>query len=141
TFTSTVSTTEATTDTTSQSTAPGSRTGLAPSPPAEVDRTGPGAGRVDVPGGGRRRRRRHPSDPAGRRARPAAAMIGCVAVSTSRLVSGSRRLARAARTPTLSTRALAARLARLPGAGRRERALAAELAQLRATYETWVPPG
>lgn len=68
-------------------------------------------------------------------------MIGCVAVSTSRLVSGSRRLARAVRTPTLSTRALAARLARLPGAGRRERALAVELAQLRATYETWVPPG
>jgi len=53
----------------------------------------------------------------------------------------ARRAARAARTPTASARTLAGRLARLPGAERRARALANENAHLRSVYETWVPPG
>jgi hypothetical protein len=61
-----------------------------------------------------------------------------------RLSRAARRALSAARTPTASSRALAARLARLTPtvvtAGR-VRTLADENAYLRATYESWVPPG
>ena len=50
-------------------------------------------------------------------------------------------MARAARTPSASARDVAARLAHLPAAERRARALEAENAELRALYETWVPKG
>jgi hypothetical protein len=52
-----------------------------------------------------------------------------------------RRLARAARTPVASGRRLAGRLRRAPGLERSYRQLQAEHEHLRATYETWVPPG
>jgi predicted O-methyltransferase YrrM len=64
-----------------------------------------------------------------------------VPASSRRLAAGARRVTRAARTPTASVRALAARLAQLPSADRRARALENENAHLRAVYETWVPPG
>lgn len=61
--------------------------------------------------------------------------------TTSRLAARARRVVRAARTPTVSTRELAARLARLPRAEQRSRELENENAHLRSLYETWVPRG
>ena len=58
-----------------------------------------------------------------------------------RLTTRARQVARAARTPRASARGVASRLANLPAAERRARALAAENAELRALYETWVPKG
>jgi predicted O-methyltransferase YrrM len=52
----------------------------------------------------------------------------------------ARRVARAARTPVASSRALASRIARATPVGR-ARALAAENAHLRAVHGSWVPPG
>ena len=57
------------------------------------------------------------------------------------MTTQARRIARAARAPRDTSRALAARLAELPGAGRRVRELENENAHLRALYETWVPTG
>jgi hypothetical protein len=63
-----------------------------------------------------------------------------VPASRTSVTGTAQRFVRAARTPTASSRALAARLARLTPAGR-ARALAHENAHLRSVYETWVPPG
>ena len=60
---------------------------------------------------------------------------------TDRLTHRARQVARAARTPTASARDVANRLAHLPAAERRARALEAENAELRELYETWVPKG
>lgn len=64
-----------------------------------------------------------------------------VTAEPRRLATGAHRVARAARTPTASTRALAARLKRLPRAAARPAALAHENAQLRALSRQWVPSG
>ena len=64
-----------------------------------------------------------------------------VSSSSDWLAATARRALRAARTPTASSRALAARLARLRAAERRARELEHENAHLRSVYETWVPPG
>jgi hypothetical protein len=64
-----------------------------------------------------------------------------VPAANRRLVTHARRIARAARTPTESTREVAARLARLPAAERRSRELENDNAHLRALYEAWVPSG
>lgn len=55
--------------------------------------------------------------------------------------SGSGRLVRAARSPLATARALGRRVARTPGTPWAYRRLQAEHEQMRATYETWVPPG
>lgn len=60
---------------------------------------------------------------------------------TGGLRRGLRAAARAARTPVASARAVAGRVRRAPGLDRDYRALQAENEHLRATYETWVPPG
>lgn len=60
---------------------------------------------------------------------------------THRLEDTARRVVRALRSPTASSRAIAGRLARMPTAERRVRELANENLHLRDLYQAWVPSG
>ncbi len=68
-------------------------------------------------------------------------MIAAMPDPNRRLADTAHRLARAARNPTASGRAIAGRLARMPTAERRVRELANENRHLRDLYGAWVPSG